>query len=71
MMIRYAICLAFTLSALYPDDSSQPESKLLDLNVIAIDSHGQPVTDLTGDDFQVSDAGKQQKIAFFTATTAN
>jgi VWFA-related protein len=33
--------------------------------VVAIDSHGQPVNDLTIDDFQVSDAGKAQKIAFF------
>lgn len=37
----------------------------MDLNVIALDNHGQPVNDLTSDDIQVSDAGKQQKIAFF------
>ena len=35
------------------------------LNVIALDSQGRPVNDLTADDFQVSDAGKPQKIAFF------
>lgn len=38
---------------------------MVDLNVIAVDSHGAPVTDLTRDDFQVTDAGKPQKIVFF------
>ncbi len=35
------------------------------LNVIAVDNQGQPVNDLTSDDFQVTDAGKPQKISFF------
>jgi len=65
MIFRIAIGLVFAVAALATDDLSQPESKLVDLNVIALDNHGQPVNDLTSDDFQVSDAGKQQKIAFF------
>ena len=44
---------------------SQPEPRLVDLNVVAVDSHGQPVTDLSSDDFEITDGGKQQKIAFF------
>ena len=38
---------------------------MVDLNVIALDTHGEPITDLTFDDFQVTDAGKPQKIVFF------
>jgi VWFA-related protein len=38
---------------------------MVDLNVIAVDSHGEPVGDLTSDDFQVIDAGKKENIAFF------
>ena len=38
---------------------------MVDLNVVALDSHGQAVTDLTRDEFRVSDNGKPQTIAFF------
>ena len=39
--------------------------RLVSLNVIAVDSRGQPVTDLRRDEFQVVDASKHQQIAFF------
>ncbi len=45
------------------DDSAEP--RLLDLNVVALDSRSQPVTDLAIGDLQVTDAGKPQKIVFF------
>jgi VWFA-related protein len=38
---------------------------LIDLNVIALDGHGQPVTDLKPDEMQVTDAGKPQKLSLF------
>ncbi|HEY3838783.1 MAG TPA: VWA domain-containing protein [Bryobacteraceae bacterium] len=38
---------------------------MIDLNVIAVDNHGQPVTDLRRDEFRISDSGKEQVIAFF------
>jgi len=41
------------------------DSHMVNLNVVATDSHGQPVADLTSADFQVSDGGKPQSIAFF------
>jgi VWFA-related protein len=63
MKFRVAFGLAFVLAALRGDDSA--DLKLLDLNVVALDSHEQPVNDLTVDDFQVTDAGKPQKIVFF------
>ena len=44
------------------------DSRPVSLNVIATDSHGQPVADLTAADFQVSDGGKPQNIAFFRMT---
>lgn len=38
---------------------------MVDLNVVALDSQGQAMTDLTSDEFRVSDNGKPQTIAFF------
>jgi VWFA-related protein len=40
-------------------------TRLVDLNVVAVDGRGQPVGDLNAGDFQLTDAGKPQKIAFF------
>jgi VWFA-related protein len=63
MKSRFAIALIFAIAALRADDT--PELRLLNLDVVAIDSHGQPVTDLTADDFQVTDANRPEKIVFF------
>ncbi len=40
-------------------------TRLIQLNVVAQDHHGNPVTDLTKDDFVLKDAGKEQKISVF------
>ena len=63
MKLRIAIGLAIAVAALRGEDS--PEPRLLNLDVIAVDSHGQPVNDLIADDFEVTDANKPQKIVFF------
>jgi hypothetical protein len=65
MIIAIAIELVLVLAASQQAQTPQPEPKLVYLNVIAVDSHGDPVTDLTSDDFQIADAGKPQKIALF------
>jgi VWFA-related protein len=48
--------------SLHAADSQEQLNKL---NVVALDSHGQPVTDLTAADFQVLDEGKPQQIVWF------
>jgi len=63
MRFLVAFGLALALATIRGDDS--PDLKLLDLNVVALDTHEQPVNDLTIDDFQVTDAGKPKKIVFF------
>jgi VWFA-related protein len=63
MKFRFALGLAFALVTLRGDESPQP--RMLDLEVVAVDSHGQPVNDLTIEDFQVTDASRPQKIVFF------
>lgn len=45
--------------------SAQDEPRMVELNVVALDSHGAPVTGLTRDDFRVVDSGKPQAIEFF------
>jgi VWFA-related protein len=38
---------------------------LVNLNVVAVDNRGEPVSDLTSADLEVTDAGKPQKIVLF------
>jgi VWFA-related protein len=55
-----------------PEQHSQSDvairiaTRMVQVNVIAVDSNGRPVTDLTKDDFTVTDDGAAQKIALFT-----
>ena len=60
---RIAIALIFALVSLRGDEGN--DNRLLDFNVVAVDDRGQPVNDLTSGEFQVTDAGKHQQIAFF------
>ena len=64
--------VALTAGALWPQSpgNSSPtpppkRAQLVTLNVVAFDSHGLPVGDLTADDFQIQDQGKRQQIVFF------
>lgn len=43
------------------------ETRLIEVNVVARDSHGKPVEDLTKDDFRLYDNGKQVPIDVFSA----
>jgi VWFA-related protein len=46
-------------------NSIPPPARVVAVNVIARDSHDQPISDLHVDDFRVTDQGKQQRIIFF------
>jgi VWFA-related protein len=65
MILCAALLCTCALANLYSARPAQPEPRLVNLNLVAVDNDGQPVRDLTSDDFQVIDAGKMQKIAFF------
>ncbi len=65
MKLQLMAAMAGISTLLCAAGSAQPEAKLLDLTVVALDNHGQPVTDLTADDFEITDAGKPQKISLF------
>jgi VWFA-related protein len=45
--------------------AADPSAKLVRLSVVALDGKGSPVGDLTAGDFEISDAGKPQKVATF------
>ena len=64
-LISHIFGLLLVLAPLYGDDPFQHEPRMVDLNVVAIDNHGQMVTDLTRDELGVTDSGKPQSIAFF------
>jgi hypothetical protein len=40
-------------------------AKLLTFDVAAIDKHGNLISDLTAEDFKVTDAGRRQQIVYF------
>jgi VWFA-related protein len=74
-MLSASLVLAQTPVAPPAQPAAQPGSdqpilrvttRLIQLNVVAQDRHGNPVTDLTKDDFVLKDAGKEQKIAVFS-----
>lgn len=64
-MLRVFCVTLLILAPLFAVDPPQEEPRMVDLNVVALDSHGAPVTDLTRDDFRVVDAGKAETIDFF------
>jgi hypothetical protein len=59
------VAVAQVLALAFASAADQIEPRLVDLSVVAVDSGGQPVTDLAREEFQVVDAGKRQQIAFF------
>ena len=68
MLIRLAgfvaaVLAASSLSAQQPSAGTRNVA----LNVVALDSQGNPVEDLTAADFQVSDQGKPQRIVSFVS----
>ncbi|MGA3241955.1 MAG: VWA domain-containing protein [Bryobacteraceae bacterium] len=66
MLFRLSLGLILGLALVYGGDNPpQQEPQMVDLNVVALDIHGQPVVDLTRDEFRVTDSGKPQTIAFF------
>jgi VWFA-related protein len=64
-MPRLFLVTLLLLARAYGTDPPQEDARMVDLNVVALDSHGAPVTDLTRDDFRITDAGKPETIAFF------
>lgn len=65
MKLRNIASMVVVSTLLCASGSGQSDLRLMDLNVVALDDHGRPVTDLTADDFQITDAGRPQKISFF------
>jgi VWFA-related protein len=44
---------------------AEAPAKAVEFSLVALDSQGQPVGDLTAGDFEIADAGKKQKVAIF------
>src|SRR3954454_18801010 len=52
-------------AAIAQNQAPSPDPTIVRLNLIATDTGGQPVADLTADDFRITDQGKPQRILFF------
>lgn len=65
-LLWFAACLCLTGSQLDAQMLGREAApKLVKLSVVAMDAHGQPVGDLAAGEFQITDAGKAQKVAVF------
>jgi len=69
MIERLIGCAALAAVALLAQAPAAP-SGLIRLSVAALDSGGEPVTDLKPADFQIADQNKPQKIAFFRVNSS-
>src|SRR6266700_1595419 len=45
-------------------------TRLVQLNVVVLDNHRRPVSDLSRDDFEVFDNGREQKLSHFSVASA-
>jgi VWFA-related protein len=72
-MMPRRIAITFLLAMLAPAQQDPPQATfragtdLVQVNVVAQDKDGKPVTDLRRDDFQIFDNGAQQEIRLFLA----
>ena len=66
MTALLGVCLAQSGQEQQDDgEDMAPPGKLVRLNVVALDSHGQTVRDLTSGDFKILDHGRPRKIVVF------
>ena len=49
-----------------PIPTMRTTTRLVQVSVVAHDGHGQPISDLTADDFRVFDNGQEMKVEFFS-----
>ncbi len=74
--LRGPWCAALVLAAVLPPALAQvlpeivapaepPDRQMVNLNLVALDSHGQPVPDLRAEDLRITDNGKAQTVALF------
>jgi VWFA-related protein len=65
--------IKFATQPYIPQDTNaiRVKATMVDINVVVRDSHGQAISGLTRDDFEVYDQGKKQKITLFTPELAH
>jgi VWFA-related protein len=64
MVSRIAAALILTCASFHAAQSLQSPNTVVNLSAVALDSHGRPVSDLTAEEFTITDAGKPRNIAF-------
>jgi VWFA-related protein len=75
MLSRPAAAILTSLFLLQPafaqqtDTTIRSTTRLVQVSVVALDNHGNPIAGLSKDDFSVTDEGHPQAISIFTAET--
>ncbi len=65
-ILLLALAIGFAQQAQKPETVVRVTTRLVQVNVVVHDKKGQPVSDLTKDDFVVLDEGQEQQIRFFS-----
>ena len=66
-LLPLSLCLSLLAQQPKPDEPLvlRSTTKLVQVNVVAVDKKGAPVEDLTDKDFEITENGKKQKVAYF------
>jgi VWFA-related protein len=67
--MRTALLIAILLQTPQPAPVIRTTTRLVQINVVVHDKNGKPVSDLTKDDFVLSDRGQEQQIRLFSMET--
>ena len=66
-LLPLSLCLSLLAQQPKPDEPFvlRSTTKLVQVNVVAVDKKGEPVSDLTDKDFEIIENGKNQRVAYF------
>jgi VWFA-related protein len=69
-VLAFLAVAAVTLSAQDSPQTIRTTTRLVQVDVVAVDRNGEPVTDLTSDDFVLREEGKPQPIRVFSVVSS-
>lgn len=65
--MKLALGAAIAVAVLSAQQTFKTQTDLVTFGVVVTDKQGQPITGLTGDDFEIKEEGKPQTIKFFAS----
>jgi len=69
-ILAFLALAAMTLAAQEPQETIRLTTRLVEVDLVAVDKSGEPVRDLTRDDFVLQEEGKPQPIRIFSVVSS-